>query len=134
MRAWRVGRFSGQLATDNLDSSESFGLGGSSGVRAFPSGEGYGDEGWFSQIELRYQVRSVAPYVFYDHGRVTINQDPWAAGDNTRSIAGVGLGVRFEQSGWKADVNAAWRMLGGDPESDSKKTTPMIGFNVGYKF
>jgi hemolysin activation/secretion protein len=128
------GRFSGQWATDNLDSSESFGLGGSSGVRAFPSGEGYGDEGWFSQIELRYQVKSFAPYVFYDHGRVTINQDPWAAGDNTRSIAGAGLGVRFEQSGWKADVNAAWRTLGGAPESDSKKSTPMIGFNMGYRF
>jgi len=36
------GRVSAQWASKNLDSSQKFGLGGPNGVRAYPSGEGYG--------------------------------------------------------------------------------------------
>jgi len=39
------GRAGGQLAGDNLDSSEKMSLGGASGVRAFPNGEALGDIG-----------------------------------------------------------------------------------------
>ncbi len=50
------GRFAAQLASKNLDSSESFILGGANGVRAYPLGEGSGDEGWLAQIETRYSI------------------------------------------------------------------------------
>ncbi|MCC6200958.1 MAG: ShlB/FhaC/HecB family hemolysin secretion/activation protein [Moraxellaceae bacterium] len=61
-------RVSAQWAGTNLDSSEDFGLGGPNGVRAYPLGEGYGDEGWLTQIEARYQMGSFVPYAFYDAG------------------------------------------------------------------
>jgi len=50
------GRISAQWASKNLDSSQKFGLGGCNGVRAYPSGEGYGDSGALAQIELRYAM------------------------------------------------------------------------------
>lgn len=129
------GRVSGQAATDNLDSSEKFGLGGPNGVRAYPTGEGYGDEGALGQVEVRYTIEDmVTPYAFYDAGWVRTNADPFAAGDNDRSISGAGIGVRFEEAGFNADASLAWRTNGGDPQSDSKDETPLLFFKAGYSF
>lgn len=128
------GRFSGQLATDNLDSSEDFGLGGPNGVRAFPTGESYGDEGWLTQTELRYTTNVVTPYVFFDYGQSKTNHDSFAPGDNVRSIGGGGIGVRATYHNWDANLSSAWRTVGGDPRSDSRDIVPMVWASIGYKF
>jgi hemolysin activation/secretion protein len=133
------GRVSAQWASDNLDSSEGFGLGGANGVRAYPSGEGYGDEGWLAQAELRYtatlkNTATINPYAFYDSGRVRINHNTWDNAENHRSISGAGLGVRTGYKGFSADASVAWRMYGGNPQSDTKDYTPMAWVNAGYKF
>lgn len=127
-------RFSGQWARDNLDSSESFGLGGPSGVRAYPTGEGYGDEGWLTQLELRYAISALAPYAFYDTGSVRIDHDPWTAGNNKRNVSGAGFGVRTSYLGWSADASVAWRTHGGAPQSDSRDRDPRFWLNAGYAF
>lgn len=127
-------RASGQVAFDNLDSSEDFGLGGPNGVRAFPTGEGYGDEGWLAQAELRYHMAPVTPYLFYDYGQTKTNHKSWQAGDNVRSLGGAGVGVRADYAGWNADLSAGWRTVGGDPQSDNKDTMPMVWLRVGYSF
>ena len=44
----------GQQASKNLDSSEKFSLGGPTGVRAYPTGEASGDEGFKVIAELRH--------------------------------------------------------------------------------
>jgi len=134
MQSTFFGRFSGQLAKDNLDSSESFGLGGPNGVRAYPTGEGYGDEGWLTQLELRHAIKMFEPYVFYDAGSVRINHDAFAAGTNHRIVSGTGIGTRFTLNNWSADASLAWRLHGGDPQSDSKDQVPMLWLNAGYKF
>lgn len=130
-------RFTGQLAQNNLDSSERFGLGGVNGVRAYPVGEGFGDEGWITQLELRYRVVDpVTPYVFYDFGSVRINHDTWTTtSNNRRSISGIGFGVRGEYKGLKADLSLAWSAVGGNPQSDSTiKNNPIIWFKMSYSF
>lgn len=127
-------RVSAQLASENLDSSEGFGLGGQSGVRAYPSGEGFGDEGWLTQVEMRYNYKAVTPYAFYDAGHVKVNHSTWAAGSNDRSIAGVGLGLRANYNNWSADVTVAWRTHGGKPESDTQDQNPLFWAGAGYKF
>ena len=128
------GRFSGQWSDKNLDSSERFGLGGPYGVRAYPVGEGYGDRGWLAQVELRYALGAVAPFVFHDAGRVRVNANPWAASENQRSIAGSGLGVRYLEGSLSLDAALAWRTAGGAPQSDTQDRRPQGWLSVAYKF
>jgi len=131
------GRLSAQSASKNLDSSEDFGLGGANGVRAYPSGEGFGDEGWLSQLELRYTVGPYAPYVFYDAGRIKTNAKPWQTVANERTLAGAGIGLRYQRTSWNLDAALAWRAEGGKPESDvqdQRERGPQAWLSVGYKF
>ena len=129
------GRFTGQKAFDNLDSSEDFGLGGPSGVRAYPTGEAYGDEGALGQLELRYaHDEMLTPYAFYDYGHVKTNHDPWATGDNERTLGGAGLGLRVNYEDWSADTSVAWRTIGGKVQSDSHDYLPIFWVSVSRAF
>ena len=129
-------RWSQQIATKNLDSSERFSLGGPNGVRAFPTGEGTGDEGWLAQIELRYSMGSYNPYVFYDQGNIRAMTRPLASvTDNVRDLSGFGLGLRYERDNWNLDATLAWRDQGGSPQSDpSRDASPQAWLNIGYRF
>jgi hemolysin activation/secretion protein len=127
-------RVSVQWADTNLDPSEKLGLGGVNGVRAYPNGEGYGDSGWLAQAELRYTMGALAPFLFYDAGRVTLQRSPWMDADNHRSIAGTGFGLRHVGERWSTSVVAAWRTRGGRPQSDSAHGTPSVLANATYRF
>jgi len=132
------GRISRQWASKNLDSSEGFGVGGASGVRAYPQGEASGDEGWLAQIEVRYSLGAFSPYAFYDAGRVRINAKPESLAvapiPNQRAIEGAGLGVRYQQGPWNLDANLAWRTHGGLAQSDSRQRNPRMWITAGYRF
>lgn len=128
------GRVSAQGAGKNLDSSEDFGLGGANGVRAYPGGEGFGDEGWLAQIEARYQMDSFAPYAFYDGGQVKTNKSPWVAGTNDRDLSGYGVGVRYNDSKWSVDAAVAWRDQGGLATSDTEDRNPRLWVTAGWRF
>lgn len=133
--AWTLyTRVAAQWATKNLDSSEGFGLGGADAVRAYPSGEGYGDRGWLGQVELRRTMGACAPYLFYDTGRVTRNARPWEGSNNHRTLAGAGLGLRAQHQGWTLDASAAWRTAGGAATSDTAQHQPRVWVAVGYQF
>lgn len=94
----------GQLASDNLDSSEKIGLGGAYGVRAYPEGEAYGDEGYILNAEARLALDALSErlpgefqtFAFVDYGAVTLNKSPWVAGDNHRSLSAAGVGLNWE--------------------------------------
>lgn len=128
------GRLSRQWASNNLDSSEKFGLGGAHGVRAYPSGEGFGDAGSIAQVELRYTMENFAPFVFHDAGKVTINHTPWSAGTNKRSLSGSGIGLRFHRGNWYANLVAAWRGRGGAVQSDIHAGSPLVLADLQYRF
>ena len=93
----------GQFASKNLDSSEKMELGGMYGVRAYPEGEAYADEGYVLNLEARYLLPKFSQTMpgqmhligFVDTGSVKIHKNPWAAGDNTRTLSGAGLGVNW---------------------------------------
>lgn len=130
---------SAQWANKNLDSSERLSLGGATGVRAYPVGEGSGDDGYLAQIELRYSTAlasgmTLSPYLFVDSGSVKINHAPWDASVNERSIGGAGLGVRGNYKAMSFDASLAWRTNGGDPVSDTQRDSPMLWLTVGWKF
>lgn len=132
------GRLSAQWAGKNLDSSESFILGGATGVRAYPNGEGAGDEGWLAQIEARYRIGQAEPFLFYDAGSVKINAKPGGitppVTDNTRSIAGGGLGLRYASGALSLEATAAWRGRGGKPQSDTKDDNPRLWVAAAWRF
>ncbi len=90
---------SAQWASKNLDSSEKFLLGGPQGVRAYPSGEGSGDQGWLLNAEWRNDVAAQWGVVaFVDYGRVTLHRNPWSnwnasnpTQDNSYALSGLGV-------------------------------------------
>ncbi len=127
------GRVSAQLASNNLDSSEKFSLGGVNGVRAYPSGEAYGDEGVLIQLEARYTIKSFTPYAFYDAGTLSINHTAFSAGKNKRSLAGAGLGLRYDMPHWRIDASAARRTTGTFSD-ENQAGTLTFWVSAQYKF
>lgn len=126
------GRFNSQWSNrKQLDGSESFSIGGPSGVRAFPVGEGSDSRGWLTQIELRYQLGwGISPYVLLDAGR-TIRG---GADEEARELAAAGLGARYNHQGFSADLVSAWELDGGDAQADGRQQEPRLWFNASYSF
>ena len=108
-----------QIASKNLDVSEKMELGGAYGVRAYPEGESYGDEGYMATLEARLllprwiealpgELQAIA---FVDTGTVTLNKSPWYTGSNseTRNGAGVGL-IWAATNNFTASATYAWEL------------------------
>ncbi len=96
---------SGQMASKNLDVSEKMELGGMYGVRAYPEGEAYADEGLLLTLEARQQLRlsdtatsQVHLAVFVDAGTVKLHHKPWLAEDQRRHLSGAGVGVYWTRA------------------------------------
>jgi hemolysin activation/secretion protein len=109
---------SGQKAGKNLDSSEKFFLGGAYGVRAYATGEAPGDSGYLATAELRYAINFASvpgvlqPFMFVDTGGVTVNVNPFLAGQpNTRHLTGGGLGLTWVRaSDFQVKLTVATRL------------------------
>jgi hemolysin activation/secretion protein len=93
----------GQLAFQNLDTSEKSSLGGPHGVRAYAVGDGVGDDVFQGTVELRQRVPAWtlfnAPFVisaFIDGGRYKNWHDPVSGDDfNTGTLGGYGVGLNM---------------------------------------
>lgn len=129
---------SGQEASKNLDSSEKFALGGANGVRAYPQGEGIGDEGVLATLELRHQIMSgLQGTLFYDTGSVKINHTPFGpAAANTRTLSGAGFGLNAYVAQVQIKASLAWRTYGGTPTSipewSSRGPTAWLQASLGF--
>ena len=96
----------GQVASKNLDSSEKMELGGMNGVRAYPEGEAYADQGYVLTLEARMRLPTPAQLPgqmqligFVDTGTVSINKNPWPeAGPNRRTLSGAGVGLNWSDT------------------------------------
>lgn len=106
--SWSLyGSANAQWASKNLDPSEKFVLGGMDGVRAYPQGEGFGDEGYILNLEARYLLSNFSERVagqvhllgFVDGGSITVNKNPWFAGDNRRNLSSAGVGALWNDPG-----------------------------------
>ena len=95
--------FSGQWASKNLDSSEKFYLGGSSGVRAYPSSEAGGTLGQMLNVELRWQLPEGWNVTgFYDHGRIRVNKyNNYSGASSLNALALKGAGMAL---GWRSSA------------------------------
>ena len=116
------GSYSQQFGRKNFDSSEKFSLGGPNTVRAYPQGEGAGDEGYLGTLELRYRLPfeedlpgSLVLTGFYDMGRAILIKNPTSADIAAKSalerrISGPGLGLNWEvPNDWYLRASVAYR-------------------------
>jgi hemolysin activation/secretion protein len=102
----------GQVALDNLDSTEQFQLGGPDRVRAFAPGEATGDQGLIGSIELRLLpkeewfgrvARELVFSTFVDFGSIRFRHDATAARlsrpdfDNSASLSSWGFGAVWDR-------------------------------------
>ncbi len=122
------------MASDSIDESGFFGIGGPGSIRAFPTGEVSGPEGWFAQLELRYTFHDygATPYVFYDTGSIKKTKE--SDGTSSRSISGYGLGLKYNRFGIDFDAVAAWQGSGGPAVGDPDDREPRLWISVTKTF
>jgi hemolysin activation/secretion protein len=92
----------GQFASKPMDSSEQMELGGMYGVRAYPEGEAYGDEGYVLNLEARLQLPKYSEQLpgqiqligFIDTGSVSAHGE---AGTR-RTLNGAGIGFNWSDT------------------------------------
>ncbi|MDX8386054.1 MAG: ShlB/FhaC/HecB family hemolysin secretion/activation protein [Gallionella sp.] len=128
-------KLSGQRAGKNLDSAEKLYLGGANSIRAYPQAEESGDEGHLVNLELRHRFSSMLQaMVFYDAGSVKIKRNNYAAGNNTRYLAGAGVGLDAMLYGLHVKTSVAWRTSSSDPVSEPSSRIPRLWLLVGKQF
>lgn len=136
-----------QQSNKNLDSSERLYLGGVSGIRAYPSNEAAGDEGYILTTELTKNL----PYgfntsLFYDFGHIKQHENLYSgwqgAGieDNYYSLKGYGASLGFSYDSWSAKATVAYKD-GKNPnpqvdgtDNDGTNKDPRFWFNISKAF
>jgi len=121
----------GQLASNNLDSSEKFILGGASGVRAYPQGEATGDEGYLINAEVRWDMPvntglgNLQLVGFIDFGHIQVNNTLWDGWNsnpnrtaNVYNLSGAGIGLNLTKPGDYAVRAALATKVGNNPARD----------------
>ena len=99
------GAANGQLASKNLDIWEKMELGGMYGVRAYPAGTAFGDQGYIVNLEARYLLPVMAESIpgrvslvaLYDTGSINYNKNPWTPVNNTVTLNGAGGGLTWAE-------------------------------------
>jgi hemolysin activation/secretion protein len=139
---------SGQFADSNLDSSEKFYLGGLNGVRAYPTSEGGGSEGYMTIAELRkYLANNITVAGFVDYGRIKQFENNLKANgqviveNNAYSLKGYGASIAW-QGPYRTNVKATYaHRFGHNPnttttgnDQDGSKHYDVFWLNGGINF
>jgi hemolysin activation/secretion protein len=120
-----VAKLSGQLASKNLDSSETFLLGGMGAVRAYPAGETAGDQSAIAQLEYHRRLgEGLRAFAFYDHGWIELHRHPWTGftGRNRVQLKGTGVGVA-----WAAHRRVELSLIGAAKVGRNPLADPVTG-------
>jgi len=139
-----------QYASKNLDSSEKMSLGGISGVRAYPSGEASGDEGYKFSFEVQYDLSrpdmdfDLIGTLFYDYGKIRQYKDSSNITLTTPNEYDLsGWGVSFDLiANERVKLNLGWAQAIGDNDgqsssgnnSDGRGGSSRAWFQVVFRF
>ena len=137
------------MASKNLDSSQKFVLGGPQGVRAYPTGEASGDEGWLLNLEWRREIdRNWRVVAFLDHGEIRLHRNPWSTWnvltpnlDNQYGLSGFGASAVWTPT-TNSQISATLaQRLGNNPasdvngnDSDGRSRSPQLWVQVSAVF
>lgn len=124
----------GQVATKNLDSSESYYIGGPNSVRAYPPQEISGDDGFSASAELRQGLfDGVSVKLFYDYGWV-YQRSTKVESSNTYDLQGWGAGADLVLP-WDVRVSGtAAHPIGDNPVADPATGNNSDGSDDGWRF
>jgi hemolysin activation/secretion protein len=140
---------SGQAASVNLNSAEQFYLGGPYGVRAYPVAQGAGSQGGLATAELRRQLpQNLTLSAFFDAGAVQQYKNLYQGwqgqtnANNTYSLMGAGLGLKWIMGGWNVAGSVAWQVgknplynqYGQPVNTDGTTTNPRGWITGSYTF
>ena len=139
----------GQFASANLVSSELFYLGGPQAVRAYPVAQSGGAQGGVVNLDINHRFwESYTISAFYDYGLSQQYRSNYAVqkgltnANNTYSLSGTGLSLKWNSGGWALIGTVAWA-LGNNPlysstgkavNVDSTTTNPLGWFSASYSF
>ena len=131
----------GQYASKNLTSAEKINLGGPTGVRGYPIGEGVGDVGVLATLEYRYQTsvklggEALNLTAFYDYGSIRrdrVRNDATLKNTittNSLSLDSVGIGVLLGREGnYLLTAALATRVGGPLPTTGDPDSRPRLWF------
>ncbi len=136
------GSVRGQIAFDNLDISEKMELGGAYGVRAYPEGEAYGDQGYVATAEARLAINALAQAVpgslqlfgLIDVGQVDYAKHPWFAGSNRARRSAYGGGISWVTPGNLLLKATYARKLGDEIATSAPDKSGRFWFQVSKTF
>lgn len=108
----------GQLAGQNLDSSQQFYLGGPYGVMSYAVGAGGGDDGYLLSAKLSHRVPVprlpgvLTASLLAQSGTVWVNHTVYAGfvGKNVESASGVGVGLNYLWHGFGLTLDYAHQL------------------------
>ena len=140
---------SGQMASVNLNSAEQFYLGGPYAVRAYPVAQGGGSQGGLATAELRRQLpQNLTLSAFFDAGVIQQYKNLYPGwqglthANNTYSLMGAGLGLKWIWGGWNVSGSVAWQVgknplynqYGQPVNTDGTTTNPRGWITGSYTF
>ena len=131
-------KFQKSLNNKNLDGSEDFSLGGTDGVRFFPSGELSAENGLVLQTELivslpTYKNIKHSASIFYDIGSVSMADSSKDTTFKSRTLQDVGVGYQAYYDKFFAKTYLAKSVGSQKVESEPEYSTKFL-VQVGYVF
>ena len=122
-----VVKFNGQYTDKNLDGAEQLSLGGPNAVRAYPSNEAAGDQGFVSSLEFNKTLpKNRRLTFFYDYGKIQLHKQAWENWNSTNASLKNhydlhGVGISFSMPIYKNFALTATyaEKLGNNPGKDT---------------
>ena len=121
-----------QAAGKNLDGGEKITLGGPTGIRGYPAGEGSGDNGFRFAGDAKYvlatatKIGDISGSLFYDYGRISQYDDPsriTMTTPNTFHLASWGVALDMYATG-KYSAKLGWaQAIGSNPVANNGKNS-----------
>ncbi|MBI4693330.1 MAG: ShlB/FhaC/HecB family hemolysin secretion/activation protein [Gammaproteobacteria bacterium] len=131
-------RATGVASAKPLVDTERFRLGGPTSVRAFPSSELSGDDGYFLSAELQHplpewKMFDTTAKVFIDHGRVFTKEYEKLGVHHTQSLTGIGFGILAHATRYfDVDVSVSHPLGAYDSTDGEGGARVWAGFSANY--
>lgn len=124
------------LNNKNLDGIEDMSIGGSNGVKLYPSGESSAENGYLFNIEAKYKLPQIIGInnsvgIFYDAGRVHMADN--ITNFDSRILQDVGIGYYANHKDFFGKVQAAWKVGNEDVTSEPNRDSKVL-FQLGMIF